>query len=311
MLVLVVAGAFFGAREYFLNKGIDTVRASLRELVKAGRSGMYANQCQSNGLRAGGQTTSPTTQLRFTSSTEYVLEVICRDFSFEPVVVGSGTLPQFVTKIPGTSGFIYGDDTSSGVGLQVFEDLAKNVAETVGKPVPFVSKRIAMTLQGSTIKVAGLDALPQVAAGPVTTCVGYGYFCCQDGVQQGVGAQITGLTECKASCFAQCVAQPIVLAFNPNPFFIDSEQRVVSVRSGGVVEFSVVSDALADEKITALFTFGDGKTEERSDLTTPVSHVYSCALPSCEFTASVRLTNAQGVESSESTISKITVRVGE
>lgn len=311
MIVLVVAGAFFGAREYFLNKGIDTVRASLRELVKAGRSGMFASQCQSNGLQAGGQTTSPITQLRFTSSTEYVLEVVCQDFSFEPVVVGSGTLPQFVTKIPGTSGFVYGDATISGVGLEVFGDFAKSVDETLGKPIPFISRRIAMTLQGSTIKVAALDALPQADAGPVTSCVGYGYFCCQDGAQQGVGAQITGLAECKASCFAQCRAQPVVLAFNPNPFFIDSELRIVSVRSGSVVEFSVVSDLLADEKVTALFTFGDGKTEERSDLTTPVSHVYSCALPSCEFTASVRLTNGNGIDSSESAISKITVRVGE
>lgn len=307
-VILLVVGAFFGVREYFLNKGIDTMRASLRELVKAGRSGIYITECQNNGLQAGGQA-PPTAQLRFTSSTEYVLEILCHEFSFESLIIGSGSLPQYVKKVPGTSGFVYKDAAISGIALEVFGDVAKSVDETVGRPIPFISRRIAVMLQGSTVKVAAPDALPQANSGPVTSCTGYGYFCCQNGVQQGVGSQITGLTECKTSCYSQCVAQPIVLSFNPNPFFIDSELRIVSVPSGSAVEFVVVSDMSADAKVTALFNFGDGKTEERGDLATPVSHVYSCAQPSCEFTASVRLTNDQGVESSETGISKMKIMV--
>jgi hypothetical protein len=306
-VLLLSVGGFLLLREYVLSTGTTVLKDSLRTLVKTARSGSYAEQCTSRSSSKI-QTKEPVVQLRFISSTEYVVEVVCSEFAFDPILAEHGSLPQFVTKVPGTSGYVYDSEGRSGVALVVFAELERSLSALVGKNLSFVQKSTAMILDNVSISREAVESLETVSAGPVTSCEGYGFSCCQDGIQMGVGEQISGLVACKASCYSSCIARPVILAFNPNPFFESVTERVVRTHPGGTVEFVVVSDVIGSGA-TANFSFGDGETAQSSDFTQPTAHRYLCATGSCRYSTSVRVNNAQGVESSESVLSKITVIV--
>ncbi len=309
LLTGIASAIFFAARETFLSWGTDTIKNSLRELSKAARSGAYIDQCSAKGGESGNfSVTDIKTQLRFTSASEYVMEVICSQFSFDPIVFAQGSLPEYVVRLPGTSGMVYGGERA-GVMLEVFGEIEQLTSDFFGQDLNWLSKRKAVILDGDQIQVVDASASLQLGSGPVTSCSGYGHACCQFPSELGKGGRIIGLADCPESCYAQCIARPMILAFNANPFFDDAMKRTVRVRENATVEFSVVSNAPPNAGMRAIFEFGDGQNAELSDLETPVSHVYSCPVESCEYVANVRLIDAKGTESAESSVSYMTVLV--
>jgi hypothetical protein len=308
-LTILAAIVYFSARETFLSWGTDAVKDSLRELIKAARSGTYANQCATKGSGGGSVSAEDIkVQLRFTSSSEYVMEAICPQFAFDPIVFAQGSLPEYVVRVPGSSGMVYGGERA-GIVLEVFGEFERSASTLFERDLSWLSKRKAVILDEGNIQIVDDAATLQLGSGPVTSCSGYGYACCQSPSELGRGESILGLTDCPESCYAQCVARPMVLAFNPNPFFDDAMTRIVRVQSNTAVEFTVVSDAPSDAGVRAVFEFGDGQTAESSDLETPVTHVYPCAVESCEYVATVQLIDAKGTESAESSISRMLVLV--
>lgn len=311
VLALLFFGlAFLGVREFVMGKGTTTLKNSLRELVQVARANPYDKHCTGKGLSLEGGEKKAQIQLRFVSSSEYLLEVVCPGFAFEPIVIRQYELPSGVIKVPGNSGFVYSEENLSGVALEVFGELEKMVRELFPTlPEESIAKQVAVTLRESSIMIGSVQLLATAPQGPVTSCSGYGFYCCQEETEQGVGDQLAGLRECKSSCFAQCVPRPTVLALNTNPFFDDAKNRLVVVSPGSTVEFLVVTSTTSEVGTTATFDFGDGESAISSDLSIPTPHVFSCATTSCSYVTTVTLTDAQGVRSVASPISTVTVRV--
>lgn len=305
IVLLLGAVSFFAAREAFLYWGRTSLKDSIRQLARSGAGGAYEIQCTARGSQDGG-TGRATVQLRFLSSTEYVLEAICEQYSFDPILIDRKELPQFVKKVPGTSGYIWGAD-QTGVVIEVFGDLEKQVQEFFLRDISFISKAQAIIMNGSSIIVAAEQT--EVGVGPVTSCMGYGYFCCQEASEKGIGKQITGLAGCERSCFSQCIARPVILSFTPNPFFSDIKNRVVQTSSRMPVEFSVIADGRDGDQLQGVIEFGDGASTRITDFSKPVQHQYRCDSGVCQYTAVVKLTDRWGVESVQSSISTITVIV--
>jgi hypothetical protein len=309
VLSLVGTSVFFAARETFLSWGSDAVKDSLRELVKSARGGTYVQDCsQRIGENASISPDDITVQLRFVSSNEYVMEAICPQFAFDPIVFAQGSLPEYVTRVPGSSGMVYGGERS-GVVLEVFGDIEETASVFFERDMSWISKRKAVVLAADAIQIVDDSPSMELGSGPVTSCSGYGYACCSVAAEKGTGNRILGLNDCPDSCYSSCIMRPMVLAFNSSPFFEDATTRVVRVRSNTAIEFSVVSNSLADAGVSAIFDFGDGEMLVTSDLTTPVAHRYSCATSGCQYTATVQLVDAQGIESAETSITQMVVLV--
>jgi hypothetical protein len=67
----------------------------------ATRKAEYDTQCKQKGGDG-----VKTVQLRFTSSTEYQIEIVCGHFSNDPFIADTYVLPPMVKKVGGQSGFI-------------------------------------------------------------------------------------------------------------------------------------------------------------------------------------------------------------
>lgn len=312
-------------REALLAVGVNQVTASVKELRQIEQKGQYVNECLSKGSVPVEGEDVLALQLRFVSDTEYVTEVICRQFTFDPITINEVKLSPLVKKLPGESGIIWGDYLS-GVHLSV-----------LGRQ-GFVSVEDREILNGYR-EVLGLNFETE----PVASCKGYGFTCCQDGFEQGVGDELVGVTDCPKSCFSSCQERPVVLSFNSQPFF-DTKTRAVTVGSGQTITFSyVVSDTQVDsfsvsdveksdafsytvyslaeslleknpetqpvEEALVVVDFGDGKQEVVSELQGTVNHAYTCAQASCTYKVFARARNSLGVESADNLINTIDVVV--
>ncbi len=308
LILLLGVGSFFIAREVFLFWGSTTVIESLKELKSASISNTYELEC----ARRGGGTapvssgSNVVTQLRFLSSTEYVLEAVCDQFPQSPILIRQQTLPMFITKVPGTSGFIWREFHQSGIELAVFSDLASSLKDYFKfDPVALVKTK-GIIVDDRVIVSGGSVGLP-LSEGPSTTCEGYGYFCCDQNAQMGSGSQVVGLDSCPDRCYSACVARPMVLSFNSNPFF-DVKTRVVTIQDGETVEFRYVASSDAQE-LQATIDFGDGKQAYIVGTQGSSVHNYNCDRAKCSFSARILLRDLWGVESIPTPISKIGVEV--
>jgi hypothetical protein len=286
LLLLALVGGLLG-REILLTTAVNNIKNSLIDLRKSANQGAYQDQCAKKGIQLEAQD-RPTFQLRFTSPTEYVLEAICGQLNRDPISLGAKqSLPKFVKKVSHNAGIIWGSELS-GVRLAIY-----NRSAAVG------------VLDEEIVK---FDQDQEFGLGPVSVCEGYGFNCCQPESLQGTGQQLTGVLNCANSCYTSCVARPMVLSFNSQPF-PGKQNRTVRITNGQEVIFSYVIDSSPKDQLAVKLSFGDGKAQSFSTPQDSASHVYQCLKDSCIYTAWLGVTNQAGVSSADLPISKIKIVV--
>lgn len=327
LFVTVVAGTIIAllAREVMLLVGVNQIKQTLNTLRHISTNGTYTNDCLAMGSYPTKDEPLSVYQIRFISDNEYVSEIICNQFPLSPIEIAQVQLKPFITKKPGQSGIIFGSELS-GVVLSVLgrEAMVFIEDEEIGKSY------------GDTVEAA-------IQSGPVASCGGFGFSCCQNDFEQGSGDQLLGVTDCPKSCHAICLDRPVVLSFNTSPFY-DPKTRVVSVASGQSVTFSyVISDSQADsfsdsnissadDIIYMLLTFlqsfmsdssgvkvsgnsnvtikfGDGQQSQLTDLQGTTDHAYTCKQRSCSYRAQLIVENIQGISSADTMLSIIDIKV--
>ena len=279
------------AREILLSWGVATVRSNVGQLRQIARNPQtYSTQCAQKGATpTENGTVIESLQLRFTSDTAFVLEVVCAQFRLDPIQVGAGSLPMFVQKVPGSSGLTWGQ-VSSGVELTVF---GRNRTVLVEDNQLFYEK----------------PGIVNLGEGPTATCEGYGFECCQAETSQGVGDQLTQVTNCPRSCFNQCVERPVILSFTSDPF-LNPQTRIALVKTGEVVTFNYVIDLPTTIDSQIIITFGDGQEEVLSESTGSTTHTYNCSQALCTYEAVLSVSSTEGITAAVTPITKITLQVG-
>lgn len=290
-ILAVVAGlvALVG-REVMLTLGVQEVRKSVLLMQKtAANPSVYLAQCQQRGAIAlSEESLISTLQLRFTSSNEYVVEVLCTSFSLDPIVIETTQLPWRVSKVPGSTGIIW-NEARSGVAIEFF-----------GRSRAVILDNLGLVYENG--------ATADLGSGPRTSCAGFGAQCCVEEMSSGVGTLVSGVTDCPRTCFQQCQTRPVILSHNTDPF-IDRETREVEVLPGEPLEFNYVASGGAGSSLTAEYDFGDGERETVTGDTGMVTHSYACAEPLCEYTAQLVLRDAKGATSFASAQSIVKVKV--
>lgn len=303
-IAILAVGVFFLSRELLLWWGVNSFKSSIRAVDREANNASYAAECMQRNPDSG--VPDVTVQLRFTSGTEYVIEAVCSQFSRDPVLISKNHLPPFITKVPGSSGIVWGM-ARSAVELQVFDELVTEVQKTIKMNVAFLEKSRVVGVENNALVVLAADE--DLGYGPVTSCEGYGFQCCRAETHIGVGERITGLDECSDSCYSSCSSRPVVLSFGTIPLF-DPKTRQVTVPSGAAIDFSYVADSPGANFIQAKIDFGDGtnpgKLEGSSNKTT---HVYTCPSGSCTYVARLTLQDSWRVESFDSPISALNIVV--
>lgn len=301
--VIITIVGFFIAREALLFWGTSKIKNSLATLSQARNRDSFAAQCKQLGSTYVGGEELVTYRLRFLSSDEFLLEAVCSQFSQDPILIEQVDLPQFVSKVPGTSGFIL-NSRQSGIELQVFSDEINKIASLIKIDLSSLLRVKSLVAEDGVIVSVGQNE--SVGSGPITSCGGYGYQCCQDVSQTGVGDKIVGLADCEKNCYSSCVTRPIILSFNSNPLF-DPRLRTLEATSGDTVEFTYVVDSGNASSVVGILDFGDGKKLPISGLAGQSSHTYTCNKNSCEYIVRLVLEDNWGVESSDTNISKIKI----
>lgn len=311
LLSILALVGFLITREVLLRFSISSLRHDLVALQEAEARGLYVAECASRGGQALADKPPVRYQLRFSSDNEYVLEAVCSQVRFDPILIDTGTLPPWTTKAPGQSGFVWEELRRTGVQVVVFGELAQGLERILPKsPVGlgFLTRSKFLVVDNRQIMTASQAELDW-RHGPQTVCAGYGYACCDRVTQAGVGEQLVGLEDCPEHCFAECINRPTLLSFSSQPFF-DPATRTVAISSGAQVEFAYVAQADDLDSLVARIDYGDGQWIELTDNQTQVTHVYECDRAECQYQVAITLIDDKGVESIVSPLSQLTVVVG-
>jgi hypothetical protein len=285
--VIAVLGFFIG-REVWLEVASAQVRSAAQELRQIARNPQgYAEQCLQRGsLR--GQSLIESLQVRFIDDRSYVIEAVCNQFRLDPIVINSGTLPLFVTKLPGSSGITWGEK-SSGVTVALWGRTRSVLVENeeITKPSSIDLKRVS---------------------GPVTSCQGYGYQCCDAAVSMGEGEPFAQVLDCPKSCFASCQARPILLSFSSDPF-PDPATRELEARAGEPITFSYILELPSGRVPTVTVDYGDGEVATSAKDNDSLSHTYSCLQALCRYQVDLKVVDDTGSTTNETPISRLIVNV--
>ena len=282
-------GGFFIWREFLLTMGTTAMKNSLKEVASiAKNSGTYSAECRKKGIIDLNESSIKSIQLRFTSDTEYQIEVICRQFSLDPIIVKSGELPNFVKKTAGFSGVIWGDQFS-GVAIESF------------------GKSKSVFVEDGSIYLGTLDEV-QGASGPITSCQGQGFTCCQPETTFGQGDQLNNVNDCPQSCFSSCVSRPVILSVSTQPFF-DLKTRILTATKGEEIIVAYVTDPANSKELDVTIDFGDGQSQHMTEFAGDVAHKYDCSQQSCKYNLEVTAINEAGIEAARTSITSVTVIV--
>jgi hypothetical protein len=288
-MVIVVGGGFFITREFLLTMGTSAMKNSLKQVATVSKnSGIYAAECRKKGIIELDESSIKTIQLRFTSDTEYQIEVICRQFSLDPIIVDNGQLPKFIKKTDGYSGVVWGEDLS-GVAIESF-----------GKVKSVYVEDFSIYL-GNLVDVEG-------SIGPLTSCEGHGFDCCSIDTTIGKGEKLTKVSDCPQNCYESCVRRPVVLSVSTQPFF-DLKTRVLTVASGDDVVVAYVIDPADSKDLDVKIDFGDGEAAHMSEFNGDTLHKYNCNKQSCKYNLEVTAVNEKGTEAARTSITRVTVIV--
>lgn len=273
-------------------------------------------------------------QLRFINEREYQLETVCSDFAKRPILIETKTLPIFVKKVDGGSGFVF--DLQNKRASQI-------VLNALGKETT-VFKEI------NELTVGKAPTMIDYTSGPASECAGFNYQCCQNDTEQGIGKKQDSATDCPKTCYQGCQPRPIVLAFNAMPSNAN-DKRMVSIASGQTVAFAYVvgdgkqqlfsNQTVLDEQdnsflhwkshlqvfvdllsniekksaetvqlpISSTIFFGDGQSFSTQDLQGVVDHVYTCGEGVCYFEAWIEAKDARLTPSVDYELSRLKIIV--
>lgn len=290
LLFFVIAGGITAliGREVLLMLGAAKLRSSVSSLNSVARNtGSYLIECRN---KLGGTSLEQPIdylQLRFTSDTTYQLEVVCQRFYSDPIVISEEKLPPMVTKMPGYSGFIWGEGYSTTVGLEIY------------------GRRSFVSLKDNTLLTEG-DDTQENQVGPVTTCSGYGYTCCNPDTTQGQGNTETQALDCPATCFAACAEKPMVLSLTTEPFY-NPQNREVTAGVGEPIAFNYLISNAGAPVYTVKIDYGDGQSDQAMAETGQFHHAYTCTQAECRYTARMTVVTDTGVTSVSSPLAQVQV----
>lgn len=305
ILALLGVGALFLARSALLWWGSYSLVQSTKSLQFTGKGPQYLKQCQREVGSDINVAITPEPQIRFTSDTEYLAEILCDGFSSDPIIVERYTLPIFVSKVPGSSGIKLGAE-KSGVTLTVFAKELAFLKSLIGFLPDFLTIEKQVILENGVISMRSKET--ELGDSPVATCAGYGFYCCNAQTELGVGEKLEGATGCSESCFSTCTRRPILLSFNTQPI-LDPRTRTVSVPADLTITWSYVADAGQDPSLTAWIDFGDGEHAELQGESGTTTHAYTCSRSECRYEVAISLTDAWGVNSVPLPISTMNIVV--
>jgi hypothetical protein len=325
IVFLLLIGIFFG-REVLLIMATSDLKRAANSLLSTN----HLLNCYDGFSRS----PSAWGQLRFVDDKNYVLETVCSDFPKKPILIESKSLPVFVKKIAGASGFIFnlqkpnaGQITINSLGKE--QTIYKEINELISGEAP------------NTI---------DYQAGPASECQAFNYQCCQEDVKLGVGKSQELATDCPKTCYRSCLPRPLVVSFNAIPASLE-DNRIINIRSGQMVTFAyVVSDGkqelfsgqvmsnnqdssvgqwqsrlqtmidlinhvetkAAQEvllPITSSIFFGDGQSYSTQNLQGVIDHLYYCNEASCFYEAWIEAQDARLTPSASHELSRIQVIV--
>lgn len=289
--IAVIAGSgFLIAREVMLQLAMSQLTSDAKQLQGIARNtGAYIQDCQAKGSNPLDGTIIQSIQLRFTSSTEYQIEVICSQYSIDPLVVEKQKLPTFVKKVPGSSGLSWRYEPTA-VALELW-------GRTRSLGVVEEKVEIGLTPEevGSTFA-------------PVTSCSGFGYTCCQPETTVGEGDAVTSVTDCPRTCHTSCSLRPVILSVSSQPF-IDQATRTVTIPRGSEVSIGYVVDFQGLDGVITTVDYGDGQQDSFTEVSGFAPHTYQCTGRSCTYLVQVRAASENGVVSADTPITKVTVIV--
>lgn len=238
-------------------------------------------------------------QLRFINQTDYSIEVICQIRPDKPEVIKAGTLHRGVTKTVG-----------SGVRVPVVLPKYTTGSLTGVVELKFYYRKLKVGLIDGKTGWQMLSKNEIFEAGmaiPSDTCEGWGYTCCSDIMEVGVGDVYKGATDCPSDCFSRCDQRPMLLFFNTQPV-LDFNNRLLTV-VGHQVEVTfgweiTDADSLV-QKVTV--EFGDGEKYETQAMKGITSHVFNCNQNKCEYIAEIKAVDQQGYTMSQTKISQVKI----
>jgi hypothetical protein len=218
-------------------------------------------------------------QLRFTSTTEYVIEVVCNRKPVKILALDSGKLSRGLVKVAGSGMYVpirkanesYRDVTGMvrlGFGYRVLD-----VGLLEGTPGWLMDTGAYPLNEGKHI--------------PATSCEGWGYRCCYPALEVGEGAKEPRATDCSAICYSHCGQRPVLIFFNTDPV-LDYKSRTLTLYGSEVMVsfgYELIDADSALEKV--MIDFGDGESYETSVQKGLVQHTYRCDQPECVYVARI------------------------
>ncbi len=290
LLLAAAVGAFiyFLGGNIWLQIGTYPFRQDIEQLTIYNRQlAAYTQMCQ-NSPESSAYSTPLGFELRFLDERKYVIEVVCKLIEGSPIEIKSGSLPLFISKLPGSAGFFFPLDER----------------ETVISAVRLFSfnKELGVALEGDTVKT-GNDIQPILGNFPRAACVSFGYACCEEGSQSGQGEMLTrAVTDCPTRCFPSCASVPFVELFNSDPPYEPQSREIVMTESQMAVVFNY---GISPKTISSVhIDFGDGSGEDSTYADGIFTHTFSCPGP-CRYSAKLSARDSKGVSSIETNESKI------
>lgn len=315
-LALTTVVGFFIYREILLWSATRNIESSLSVLGAYADRNVSGSECLAQSDGGSDDSLLPTYQLRFLNDNEYILEAVCPLTQSTPIELERRRLPKLTQKVPGKSGFVWGEGLKTGIKVQVFGELDKLFGEIGGgsgsdggdgsAPLFHLSRQRIITLDSGVVDTKQ-ELLPDSQT-PVASCEGYGYSCCDEVSQVGVGEKINGAISCNQRCFSKCVDRPTVLSFVSEPY-VDPFTNKVEVFGGMPVVFAFKATKGSSEGIQVYLDFGDDVQESTNSAEGQFVHQYECSNSSCAFTARLDVVNDDGVAASNLPINELSIVV--
>lgn len=268
---------FLVTREALLLLAQSQVKSVATKLNGISKTSGYAQDCLDKiGKEANILEPVASVQMRFVDEKTYFTEVICYLHPQEPISIDQFTLPFFVTKAPGSSGIVAGDQPS-GITLEIW------------------GRKTAIAFASNKAVSAQVDQ--KYTRYPTAECKGFGYQCCTPELGVAQGEVVQPVLDCPTQCYTQCIVRPVVLSFVSDPY-PDQATRQVILQKGESITFFYVFESRQDGSITGTIDFGDGQSQALEGTQGEVKHTYQCNLFECEYSAVLTLTNTQNQVSS-------------
>ncbi|MEA2056606.1 MAG: hypothetical protein U9O78_02765 [Patescibacteria group bacterium] len=322
IIAIIVSGSALATREILLILAMRKVSVGLKEVKEIHNQQRYASDCMRKGSNSRDRGLIHQTQLRFISNNEFAVEVICNQFELNPIEVSRSKLPTLVRHQVGQSGLVW------------------NQADLVGINLECVRRTASVQVENGLTSYNLSEFEVPVGSGPKSQCQSFGYSCCDIRYQQGEGKQLADVYDCPKSCYQNCLDRPLILSFNTQPYY-DTLKRTVEISSGQPVTFSYnvspnqkdsfvgmyeeesdwlerniflfskifLFDKQEEPSVKVIIDFGDGEKTNFQTMQAQKQHAYVCASGQCQYIATLKIVNQDGIRSTNDLHSQIKVVV--